>query len=60
MKTWLWYARLENGHTAECTGKNGACELRVGDTYPTQWGPRKVVGVFSVVFDTSPTEPEGC
>lgn len=60
MKTWLWYARLENGHSVECTGKSGECDMEVGHICLTQWGPRKVVDVFTVVFDPSPTEPYGC
>ena len=60
MKTYLWYARLGNGHAVECTTNNGGCGLSLGDAVQTQWGVRKVVEVFCDWFDTQPTEPYGC
>ena len=49
------WAILENGHSIDATG----LDLKIGDSWMTQWGPRKVVELVSEVFDTRPTEPYG-
>lgn len=59
MKTWLWYAKLDNGLSEECTGPNGAADLGVGDKVMTQWGEKTVVEIYSIVFDPKETEPFG-
>ena len=52
MMTWASY--LEGGHRIEL-------ELPVGSSYPTQWGPRKVLAckLEPIAWYPQPTEPPG-
>lgn len=51
MKSWLWYALLENGHSVECTDNRGGADFSIGQIIQTQWGPRSVVSVFTINLD---------
>ena len=51
-KLTIVYSVLENGHRVEGY-------FPVGESFNTQWGPRKVVRHEREVIDTLPTEPFG-